>query len=146
MTTSIESLKQIFQVRDEPLKEKTRKKKIYLELDSKLGLHDYKVYMAIRNQTKTLFFSLSQSVLKAELNELSLHGECKRFIQLNVLDCDMVNDVGPQLSMLPKLSWKTEFQRSDIDLLGIIDLNLFDSDNKLMLSKRLFNTQQLKPS
>ena len=40
-----------------------------LELDSKLGLHDYKVYMCIRNQTKTTFLSISQNVFKASIKK-----------------------------------------------------------------------------
>ena len=43
-----------------------------LELDSKFGLHDYKVYLCMRNQTKSNFLSLSQEVFVADLKKCKL--------------------------------------------------------------------------
>jgi hypothetical protein len=43
-----------------------------LELDSKLWLHDYKVYMCIRNQTKTSFITISQNVFKANIKKCKI--------------------------------------------------------------------------
>ena len=38
-----------------------------LELDSKFGLHDYDIYLCMRNQTKTTFLSLNQHVFAANI-------------------------------------------------------------------------------
>ena len=47
----------------------------------------------------------------------------------------MINDMGPQLTMLPKFTWKTEvFKKNNVELLAIADLCIFDSNNKQFLS------------
>jgi hypothetical protein len=68
-------------------------------------------------------------------NYLLIKDKNQEFIHLNVVDCDMINDMGPQLSMLPIFSWKTEiFKKNNIELLAIADLCIFDSNNKQFLS------------
>jgi len=103
-----------------------------LELDPNYGLHDYTVYMNIRNQTRTSFISFSQHVYKACFS--TVFGE--KHLELNVIDCDLVHAVGHKLTMLPKLSWSSEgITKNQIDLLAIVDLCIFDSDMNLMISE-----------
>lgn len=102
-----------------------------LELDPNYGLHDYTVYMNIRNQTRTSFMSFSQHVYKTTFKVIK--GE--KHLELDVIDCDMVHEVGFKLTMLPKLSWNSEsITKNQIDLLAIVDLCIFDSDMNLMIS------------
>ncbi|CAF0708411.1 unnamed protein product [Brachionus calyciflorus] len=102
------------------------------ELDSKFGLHDYKVYLCIRNQTKTIFLSDVSTVYKASIEKYKEND----YVYLDIYDCDMVKKVGPCLRMLPKFTWKSLINpKNNCDLLGIIDLCIFDSNNKLILSQ-----------
>ncbi len=98
-----------------------------LELDSRFGLHDYQVYFCIRNQTNTIFFSLSQHVYSAEV----VRRKEAKYISLTVVD----SESGYQLSMLPKLTWNTEsLKKNVVDLISIIDFVLFDSNGRLIIS------------
>ena len=52
----------------------------------------------------------------------------------------MADQIGPQLIMLPKFSWKTDvLKRNDVELLCILDLCIFDdfNNNSLLVSKSL---------
>lgn len=49
----------------------------------------------------------------------------------------MIESVGPELSMLPKLTWRTDaLDKNLIDLLAIMDFCLFDSNMNLIESNR----------
>lgn len=58
-------------------------------------------------------------------------------IRLTVFNCDMIESVGPELTMLPKLTWRTDaLDKNLIDLLAIMDFCLFDSNMNLIESNR----------
>lgn len=98
-----------------------------LELDRLFGLHDYQVYFCIRNQTSTIFLSLSQHVYSAEI----VNRKEAKYISLTVVD----SETGYPLSMLPKFTWNTEsLKKNVIDMISITDLALFDSNNRLIVS------------
>lgn len=102
------------------------------ELDPNFGLHSYTVYVNIRNQTKTSFVSLCKKIFHADLTVTKE----KKFLRLNVVDSDMVNEVGFKLSMLPKFSWSSEsFSKNSIDLFALVDLCLFDSNMDIVFSE-----------
>ena len=47
----------------------------------------------------------------------------------------MIQDVGPQFSILPVFTWKTEsFTKNNIELLTLIDLCVFDSNKMQMIT------------
>lgn len=101
-------------------------------MDKDFGLHDYHIYFCIRNQTSTSFISLSQTIYKARV-------EVKnniKYLLLNVIDSNISqNDMGHHLTMLPRLSWSTEgFKKNIINLVAIVDLCVFDSNNHLIIS------------
>ena len=58
----------------------------------------------------------------------------KNVLLLSVINCDMIQDMGPQLSMLPIFTWKTEsLTKNNIELMTIVDLCVFDSNKRQMI-------------
>ena len=58
----------------------------------------------------------------------------KNVLHLSVINCDMIQDMGPQLSMLPIFTWKTEsLTKNNIELMTIVDLCVFDSNKRQMI-------------
>ena len=97
-----------------------------LELDKNFGLHDYKIYFCMRNQKNTIFISLSKTVYKASL-ETYMND---KYVLLNVIESDFY-----QISMLPKFTWNTEILKKNIiNLVSIIDLCIYDSNNRLIIA------------
>ncbi|RNA11787.1 F-box only [Brachionus plicatilis] len=127
-------LKKIFPSENEKSTATSKKDKFSdLELDPEYGLHDFRIYFCIRNQTRTTFLSESSIVYKAKIKKFNE----ANFVNLNVFDCDMVKKVGPCLKMLPKFTWKSLINpKNNIDLFAIVDLCIFDSNSRLFVSKR----------
>lgn len=104
-----------------------------LELDPKYGQHDYTVYLNFRNQTKSSFLSLSQRVYNTSFERLNKKGE--KFLELKVIDRDMVHEMGYRFNVFPSVSWRSGVMSGQIKSLSIVDLCVFDSDMGLIMSQ-----------
>ena len=53
-----------------------------------------------------------------------------KYVFLDVIESDFM-----QISMLPKFTWNTEFfKKNIINLISIVDLCIFDSNNRLIIA------------
>jgi hypothetical protein len=108
------------------------------ELDSNFGLHDYRIFVSFRNQTKTTFLSFSKHIYTASTvkHEKYSFGEQNEFVILSACeDVDRNNSLGQDLTHLPRLTWHTEImKKNDIDGICLVDLIVFDANDKQLIA------------